>query len=463
MTRPASGHRSAADEVSTKGNAQRAAPIQRRHELKATENEAKTPPGIVLENTFGPTLSKRGLNYGFRIGNDELPKFASQETGNVLYRPNSAEALIDKLKGGESRAKIIAKYGYVGAQERAIFGRKRVQTYDGGHLIGHQFFGSDADIDGNLAPQHNKFNQLSWRLFEEILEKGFFDPSAKYGPKSFGEEVKVKVTLRYSSDTYQRSLKDLHEAGVIDEDQYNCLKKDGGMKDGQMFTFDTFVPLDWEGHAQSTNPKAKSTQITRAPEGGFAYNIQEDKSQIEKVVPKDDSDDEFYPASQETHGTLGGLELDTTANTLTYGGNNQETFFGKQSIPRPPDKQKEAAIGDYYYLNKSSGGKTKTAIIKVIVPNLAKPVSMAHLKTLDLKKSPTTLAKEDDQFAELCDKIGQKTVCKQLVFRLKNYDAPSGKSEIKDFLTKVAIKSVISPGHAKTKFLSLWLDPNFVD
>ncbi|HTJ11688.1 MAG TPA: DNA/RNA non-specific endonuclease [Dinghuibacter sp.] len=459
-------NRSAAGNVSSKGVSRQAVrlsatqPVQLRHELHVGDGAFKTPAGITLENTLNPILSKKSLNYGFRIGNDDSPKTASKETESAMFRPNSAYAYIDKVQGGEKRAKLIDQYGYVGSQERAIFGRKRVQTYDGGHLIGHQFFGNEADIHGNLAPQHNKFNQLSWRLFEEIVQEGFRVPGRHYSGK-FGEEVTAKVTLRYASDNYQRSIKDLFEAGVIDEEQYKCILGDGH-KDDELLTFDNFVPVDWEGHAQATTePTAKSTQITRALKGGYAYNIQEDKDAIQDVVPHDVEEDDYFPASQESHSAFGISNIED--QLLSYGGNNIETFSGKQAVPRPVNKQKPANIADYYYLNKSSGGETKSEIVKIIVPGLTQKVSMTQLRKLDGKLGPGKLGEQSGQFDHLMFKIGHGRVCQFLVKRLNSYPVPSGKTAIKAFLELVAAKSEIKDKTAKIKFLSLWMDPNFVE
>ncbi|BAV07405.1 DNA/RNA non-specific endonuclease [Filimonas lacunae] len=439
--------------------------MQMKHELGPDNGDWKKPAGFVLDDAFGATLGKKGLNYGYKMGNDNSPVLASSQlskanAGNML-RPKGKQAFVEKIEKNDSRDQpYIDQYGYVGSQERAVFGRERIQTYDGGHLIGHQFFGKKADVHGNLAPQHNQFNQLSWRLFEEIVQEGFYNPGNKYSSGAYGEEVKVDVSLTYSPDTYQRSLLELHKSGVIDDDQYDCIKTDTPMKDTDQLTFTSFVPVTWSGKAKATDPLAKSQITSRPHKGGYAYNMQQTNSDVEGMVGVD-SDDEYMPASQETHGALGNSIIDLTDSTLTFGGNNEESFYGIQSVPRDLSKQKAATLKDYYYLNKSKNGSIKSTILKMIPPNLSKPVSMTHLKTLDIKKSPTVLEAEDDQFAELVDKIGHKTVCKQLVFKLQTSTMPTNKEETKKFLTKVAIASVIKPGTPKTKFLSLWTDSNF--
>jgi hypothetical protein len=446
--------------------------IQRKHEMLTPAGSQQDTVLKVLDDELGETLRKEKKDFGYTVGPENkqmtLKSLTSSSDGKMT-RPDKAEAHIEKSTKGESRAKIINEYGWVGAMERAVFGRSSIQTYDGGHLIGHQFFGKAADVHGNLAPQLAEKNQQSFRFFEELVTKFRVGASTKM------QEVKLTVDLSYPRQTFTRTLKQLHEAGVLDLSQYNALLK-SGLDEGKQLTFPAFVPDTWKLKAEPVNSKAKAQDKLTA-DMGWNRNYVNTEADMQKSLLHDDSVDEDFEPSQSFHGYIPEMKLDEN-NELSMDHGSASAFY-RQAYPldtsiQPPalpsayftkDKRKDKSVPAQDKKKKRSKKQSNNRRVP-----LSGVVDLSSIKsdfTRGIKK-PTQVRlnkkglEKNDGTKRLLELGMSVKVLEQLVKKMMEKAPPSDPQAMKSYLESVWNKSGAKDSEKKSIFVNLYRDANFV-
>lgn len=446
--------------------------IQCKHEMLTPVGSQQDTVLKVLDDELGETLRKEKKDFGYTVGPDDkqmtLKSLTSSSDGQMT-RPDKAEAHIEKSKKGESRAKIINEYGWVGAMERAVFGRSSTQTYDGGHLIGHQFFGKAADVHGNLAPQLAELNQQSFRFFEELVTKFRVGASTKM------QEVKLTVDLSYPRRTFTRTLKQLHEAGVLDLSQYNALIK-SGRDEGEQLTFPAFVPDTWKLKAEPVNSKAKA-QDKLTSDMGWNRNYVNSEAEMKKSLLHDDSVDEDFEPSQSFHGYIPEMKPDEN-NELSMDHGSASASY-RQAYPldrsiQPPalpsayftkDKRKDKSLPAKDKKRKRSKKQSNNRRVP-----LSGVVDLRSIKaefTRGIKKpSQVRLTKkglEKSDGAKRLLELGLTVkVLEQLVKKMMEQEPPTEPQAMKSYLESVWNKSGSKGSEKKSIFLNLYRDSNFM-
>ncbi len=253
--------------------------VQMKNEITAKDAPQVESPGQKLNKEFNAILKNKNLNTGFGISISKDLQVSIADIIKYIYlKPKSVTARItDPAKKGVSRNETtISKYGDLGEQERAICGRERkgIRTYNGGHLIGHQFLGNDADIDGNLAPQEAGFNQETYRIIENQVENGYYLPGSPNRVPGV-----MKVTLYYPADK-SSTLNELYDFKVITEDQYNEIKANGFV-DGSKIDFECCVPDKWIAEFTPDDLNARTAVQTLPVGRGFSHNLVDSMTDLE--------------------------------------------------------------------------------------------------------------------------------------------------------------------------------------
>lgn len=223
----------------------------------------KDTPLTTLHGAFGKYFQKAGLPEAYRfhaLGN-VLPgtyntKYKKAGTAKAEIDPASAS----KADGSNRNNNVIGPYGHFGVMERSIFGRTDIgNLYDGGHLVEHTLMeGQDADIEGNLAPQQNKhFNQGLMRGWESVPEKYMH----------IGKAFTYTVTVAYDQQTYQRTGKQLSDAGVLGSLATQLLVTDSSGQDtasleAENITFERWVPSQWHTTVAKPSGTKQLPQLT---------------------------------------------------------------------------------------------------------------------------------------------------------------------------------------------------------
>ncbi|APR88494.1 hypothetical protein A7982_13843 [Minicystis rosea] len=195
--------------------------------------------------------------------------------GSTYDKAGEVVAEIDPLSSSKANSKlrdnsVILPYGHFGVMERALFGRRDLgNTYDGGHLVEHTLMeGVDADVHGNIAPQENKhFNQGLMRGWEKTPE----DVMTR-DKQTFTYTMKVE----YSNDTYERTGKQIVDAGVIPQLFFQGLPPRGANSqdalEKESVTFERWVPYQWTGKIDVGT--GKTIALRGLPNGANLANLQ---------------------------------------------------------------------------------------------------------------------------------------------------------------------------------------------
>ncbi|XXX71790.1 DUF4157 domain-containing protein [Sorangium sp. So ce134] len=226
------------------------APAQLKSNLKQVKSKKPVETPIeTLHRVFKDYYKSKSMAPVFNFHSSLQNRQASQY-GSGYAKAGEVVAEIDPASASKADSKnrdntVINPYGHFGVMERAIFNRQdRGNTYDGGHLVEHTLMeGQDADVHGNIAPQESKhFNQGLMRGWEQIPE-GLMN----HDRQKFDYTVKVE----YSNDTYERTGKQLVDAGVIPPLFFNSLPPKGTYSQDTLekasATFVRWVPYRWTG------------------------------------------------------------------------------------------------------------------------------------------------------------------------------------------------------------------------
>ncbi len=344
----------------------------------------KDTPITSLHNTFGKYYQQAGVPKG--VPEVYIFKGLSQ---SVNYPPNNyqaqyekadvAEAEIDpasvaKASGSNRNNAIIIPYGHLGVMERAIFDRPNIgNIYDGGHLVEHTLMeGTDADVEGNLAPQENKhFNQSLMRAWESVPE------AYMHMKKTFIYRVQVE----YQQQTYQRTGQQLATAGIFGH-MYGALNSpDRAKLDGETPTFERWIPVKWT--ATVTDPTGNNLPQLTVTRGSHWQSVMSTQGAAEgAVIDSTNQAPNTGPGLRRSNsGMLAGF-IETAGvhpinpKTALVGG--QPTFGAYMYQPDPQDRADQPT----YTANTGAYGNSSPATLPTASPTinlLSQPVDFSQL------------------------------------------------------------------------------------
>lgn len=425
--------------------------VQMKHELY-TDGDYEDTILKTLDEEFTSILSTAGENIGYNVTTSNKPvhlSALSQSSDGQMCRPDQASAVIDKTVKEDRDNDIIDQYGQLGAMERAVFGRTRDQTYDGGHLIGHQFFGKKADVHGNLLPQINEFNQRSYRFFEDLVTK-YIDP---LNPTK-KQEVEFVVDVDYERDTFTRTVEDLKNAAVITVPQYNAILKSGQYTANDPIEFNSFVPNYWEPRLTGLNPNAKAMASLGKSEGYF-YNYVKDQDEMDPHLFS--NDDVIYANREDAFGYIEG-GMDTTGDIAINSNFVKGLFF--QAVPHPLDEQDESPDAERFIYNKNRqgllSGSKKIKKKSAVTLSLSGDVKLSDFQGMLVSDIDTQ--NTNTSVVNLYKTIKNLSLIKSLVRRLQYTPLPTKREEVKKLLEAAARDTKGCNGTLKAAFQNLYND-----
>lgn len=362
--------------------------IQRKSMITGiSPKKAKDTPLATLHKTFEDYFKTAKLTETYDFHGLQVT-YASTNMNTQYVRAGTAKAQIDpksrsRANGSNRNSAVITPYGHIGRMERAIFARENLgNTYDGGHLIEHTLMeGTDADIEGNLAPQNStEFNQGLMRGWEHVPEH--------YRDNGIPFDYSVKVS--YPESTYSRTGADLLVAGVISDNVFKKLPQTEQQRLKQTkVTFERWIPHHWEATVAASNTLSSFT----IPKGTHYKHLKSTQMDAENSV--------FDPAvnnlsigllKRSNSGEFGGyidtakvpqqLNTGVSSRQNRMGGGQQSTisFSGNQnnvitahmfqSYPQDPADQPS------YKLNPNAYGNNAPAPLTTYVPKPKLPTKL---------------------------------------------------------------------------------------
>ncbi len=234
-------------------------------------------------------------------------------------RPKKVEATIQgprRTTGTRRPSGVPASVGNLGNQELLIRDKIRQQTYQGGHLIGDELLPKTIDsmVDWNLAPQNSDFNHpVYFGLVEEVIFRGPINPTTGIPDLTIPVDVKVKLT--YPQSTYQVSVQDLINNGVVAQSDITAK----GISHTTNITLENRVPTKWDIEATISGGSGKFTrqQLTA--------------NQTKAVVPQQSI---TTPLSH-TDFLVSSPHLQTVGSNMMIGGGPDLKLLGRQGDTDP--------------------------------------------------------------------------------------------------------------------------------
>jgi hypothetical protein len=298
------------------------------------DSTAKSPIAE-LSAQLSPYFSASGIAEQYVFHGDVIKK--PNDYKEDYKKANKVTAVIEsdsRGKNGERDNSIITPYGHFGLMERSILGRTSYgNLFDGGHLIERSLMeGADADCHGNLAPQEGKlFNQDLMRGWEHI-------PEVYQSMMSFI----YSMELTYNGSTYQRTGKQLIEAGVVPIALLDWLKTQGAADAflQKSFTFSRWIPYAWKGDintgsattfpSHAFNMGAHYQRLKPTPEEAYSRVINDPATNAAPALVR--------TKSGMISGAISGLAV-LGDQQFTVGNSSKISSIMYSGVPEPSDVQ----------------------------------------------------------------------------------------------------------------------------
>ncbi|WOD37084.1 DUF4157 domain-containing protein [Nodosilinea sp. E11] len=304
----------------------------------------KDTPLKTLHDVFGKYFNKALVNETYNFHPLQVfylgatPYNGSKAYKNQYLKAEKVEASIDPASSSKTDSKnrndnVIQPYGHFGVMERAIFDRKNIgNIYDGGHLVEHTLMeGQDADAEGNLAPQQNKqFNQGLMRGWEDVPEKYMHNYNTAFN---------YTVQVGYDQQTYQRTGKQIRDAGVLGSIDKALPGSELNNLDAEMVTFERWIPSQWKATVADPSGMNNLPQLTLT-KGAHWNAVVPSQAQAEGLVFNSQPAPYTGTLKRTNSGMLGGFietaQVPTNIlNAVTVG--NQPSFSAYMFQPIPED------------------------------------------------------------------------------------------------------------------------------